>query len=41
MCMLFNVIIFEYEWGSKRYLGIWVEFLKFAGILIYLFESYK
>ena len=38
MCMLFNVIIFEYEWGSKRYLGIWVEFLS---LQVYLFIYLK
>ena len=37
MCMLFNMIIFQYEWGSQRYLGIWVEILEFVGMLfIYL-----
>ena len=33
----FNVIIFQYEWGSQEYLGVWLKILEFAGMLfIYL-----
>ena len=41
MCMLFNVIILEYEGGAWRYLGVWVKILEFVGMLFDLFESYK
>ena len=37
MCMLFNMINFQYEWRSQRYLGVWVKILEFTGMLfIYL-----
>ena len=33
MCMVFNVIVFQNEWGSQRYLGVWVKILDFVGML--------
>ena len=38
----FNVIIFQYGWGSQGYLGVSVKILEFAGMLfVYLKISSK